>query len=277
MTTAQSRSHGIRFDFLRMRPGDHIGWVFTGASEFAALATPFLAEGGALGERLVFVAENPDPADVARLAHLVDRDALQVTSIAEIYGSDGIVDPAGQRACFAAVLAEALAAGFTGLRVAADNTSLVIDEERLRAWTSWEVVADRFAAANPVTGLCAFDQERVDTSRLRQLATLHPLSSASSPVPQFRLFSDAEALRVEGELDSVAVTQLWLALEDLPPQTRVLIDLGPATVLSGGGLTGLGQLCNSGVDVIIRGDRTAIGELTESAGVLAGRLTFEET
>jgi MEDS: MEthanogen/methylotroph, DcmR Sensory domain len=276
MATAQSRSHGIRFDLLRMRPSDHIGWVFTGASEFAALATPFLAEGGALGERLVFIAENPDPADVAGLAHMVDRGALQVTSIAEIYGSDGIVDPARQCACFAAALAEALAAGFTGLRVAADNTSLVIDEERLRAWTSWEVVADRFAAENPVTGLCAFDQERVDTGRLRQLATLHPLSSASSPVPRFRLFSDAEALCVEGQLDSVAVTELWLALENLPPQTRVLIDLEPATVLSGGVLTGLGQFRNSGVDVIIRGDRAAIGNLTRSAGALADRLTFEE-
>ena len=276
MATAPSRSRGIRFETVRIRPRDHISWVFTGASEFAALAAPFLAEGGALGERLLYLPENPDPADVARLAHAVDRDALQVASIPEVYGATRIVDPAGQRACFDGLLTEALAAGFSGLRVAADNTLLVADEERRRAWTSWEVVADRFISDNQITALCAFDQNRVDTGALRQLATLHPLSSASSPVPQFRLFSHAAALRAEGQLDSGAVTQLWLALDDLPPGTGVVIDLAKATGLSRSVLAGLGQLGDSGVLVTIRGDRAAIGELTRSAGTLPGGLAFEE-
>lgn len=253
-----------------------MGWAISGAGEFPVLAAPFLAEGAALGQRLLYVAEDPDPADVARLDDVVDHGALQVMSTAEVYGDEGIVDPARQRETFERLLTEALAAGFAGLRLASDNTPLVIDEERLRAWTNWEVVADRFMAEHQVTGLCAFDQDRVDIGRLRQLATLHPLSSASSPVPQFRLFSEAGALRAEGQLDSVAVTQLWLALDNLPSETGVVIDLASATVLSRGVLTGLGQLCDSGVDVTIRGDRAAIGELTRSAEVLADRLVFEE-
>ena len=32
------RERGVRFEFLRMRPRDHMGWVYAGASEFAALA-----------------------------------------------------------------------------------------------------------------------------------------------------------------------------------------------------------------------------------------------
>ena len=189
-----------------------MAWVFTGASEFSALAAPFLAEGAALGERLIYVAEDPDPADVAGLVNVADPGALQVASISEVYGSEGIVDPAGQLATFAAALAQALADGCTGIRVAADNTRLVADEEGLQAWVRWEIVADRFIAENQFTGLCAFNQESVDINRLRHLATLHPLSSASSPVPQFRLFSDAGMLCVEGQVDSFAVTQLWLAL-----------------------------------------------------------------
>lgn len=247
-----------------------------GAAEFPVLAAPFLAEGAALGEFLMYVAEDPDPADVSRLDDLLDPDTLLVMSSAEVYGSTCIADPARQRETYAGVLAEALAAGFTGIRVAADCTQLVSDEERLRAWTRWEVVADRFIAENQVTALCAFDREIVDVSRLRHLATLHPLSSASSPVPQFRIFSDAGALRIEGQLDSVAVTQLWLALDNLPRATGVVIDLDSATVLSRGVLAGLGQLGSSGVDVTIRGDRDAIGELTRLAGVLAGRVVFEE-
>lgn len=102
-------------------------------------------------------------------------------------------------------------------------------------------VADRFMSENHVTGLCAFDQERVDVDRLRHLATLHPLSSVTSPVPQFRLFADSGQLCVEGEIDSFAVSQLWLALDALPPKTGVLVDLATATLRSQEVLAALGR------------------------------------
>jgi hypothetical protein len=50
------RDHGMRFECLRLRPHDHMGWAFAGSAGFAALARPFLAEGAALGERLMYVA-----------------------------------------------------------------------------------------------------------------------------------------------------------------------------------------------------------------------------
>jgi ABC-type transporter Mla MlaB component len=252
-----------------------MGWVFSGPSEFAALAAPFLAEGAALGERLMYVPGELDPADLAGLMSVVGPDALQMTSIAEVYGQTGIVDPRGQRATFEAALADALAAGYTGLRVAADNTSLVTDDERLAAWIRWEVMGDRFLSDSQVTGLCGFDQQKVDVSRLRHLATLHPLSSASSPVPQFRLFSDAGTLRIEGQVDSFAVTQLWQALENLPPKTGILVDLESATLMSRGVMAGISQLCDSGTDVTIRGAREAIDELRPSFSPLADRLVLQ--
>lgn len=253
-----------------------MAWVFAGTREFAALAAPFLSEGAALGERVMYVAENPDPADMAGLAATAGQGALQVASIADVYGTARIVDPQAQRATFAAALADALAAGYTGIRVAADNTTLVTDEERLKAWLRWEIVADRFIAENPMTGLCAFDQDVVDIDRLRHLATVHPLSSASSPVPPFRLFSDAGALCVEGRLDSFAVTQLWPALDSLPPETGVLVDLASATLMGRDVLADLGQLCDSGVDVTIRGGRAAIGELRSALAGPSDRLVLQE-
>ena len=77
------RGHGTRFECLRLRRHDHIGWVFAGSSGFAAVAGPFLAEGAALGERLMYVAADPGPSAVAMLADVVGPDALQVASIAE--------------------------------------------------------------------------------------------------------------------------------------------------------------------------------------------------
>lgn len=273
---AGGRDRGIRFEFLRMRPHDHMCWVINGSREFAALAVPFLAEGAALGERLMYVAENPDPADMMPLAASSDAHALQIASIAEVYGTGRIVDPTAQLATYAAALADALAHGYTGLRVAAENTSLVGDDDQLKAWMRWEIIADRFVAENPVTGLCAFNKEKVDAGWLRHLATLHPLSSASSPVPQFRLYSEAGVLRIEGQVDSSAVTQLWLALENLPPETHVVVDLATATLMSRAVLVGLRQLCDSGVNVTIRGQRVALGELRMSLAQHSDRLVLEE-
>ena len=182
-------------------------------------------------------------------------------------------DPS-QRATFAAALADARAEGFSGIRVAADNTPLVTDEVRLAAWIRWEIAADRFMSENPVTGLCAFDQEQVDVDRLRHLATLHPLSSAASPVPQFRLFADSGQLCVEGEIDSLAVSQLRLALDALPPKTGVLIDLATATLRSNA-VADLGRLCDTGVPVTIRGDQGALGKLKAPGLLASGRVLLQ--
>lgn len=269
------RDHGTRFECLRLRPHDHMGWVFAGSGGFAALAGPFLAEGAALGERLMYVAADPGPAAVTGLAEVAGPHALQVASIAEVYGASGVVDAPSQRATFAGVLADALADGYSGIRVAADNTPLVSDEDRLAAWIQWEVVADHFMSENHVTGLCAFDREKVDVDRLRHLVTLHPLSSAASPVPQCRLFADSGQLCVEGELDSFAISQLWMALDALPPKTAVLVDLATATLRGRAVLAGLGQLHDAGVPVTIRGDQAALGELRAAGLLTSGRAILQ--
>ena len=214
------------------------------------------------------MAADPDPAAVAGLG---GPESLQVASIAEVYGPSGIVDAPAQRATFAAALAGALAEGYRGIRVAAGNTPLVTDEARLAAWVGWEVVADRFMAGHQVTGLCAFDREKVDVDRLRHLATLHPLSSADSPVPQFRIFTDAGDLCAEGEIDSLAISQLRLALDQLPPGTGVLIDLAAATLRGRSALADLRYLSGDGVTVTVQGEPAAIGLLRPRAGSLVLR------
>ena len=255
------RNRGMRLECLRLRPHDHVGWVFSGQAEFDALAEPFLAEGAARGERLMYIAADPGPAAVAGLRNALGADAVRVTSIAEVYGASGIVDAAAQRATFAAALADARANGYSGIRVAADNTPMVTDDQRMAAWVRWEITADRFMSENPVTGLCAFNGDKVDVNRLRHLATLHPLSPADRPEPQFRVFTGDGNLCVEGLIDSFAVTQLPVYLDVLPPKTGVLIDLAAATLASRAVLTRLGNLAGTRVTVTIRGDAAALDHL----------------
>jgi hypothetical protein len=232
---------------------------------FEQVAGPFLAEGAARGELLMYVAEAPRPATAARLRDRYGSRVIRVARIAEVYGESGIIDADAQLGMFAAVLADALAAGFSGLRIAADNTPLVTDERRLAAWIRWEHVADRFMADNPATALCAFDGHRVDVNSMRHLATLHPLSSAADAQPRFRMYSDGGSLCLEGDVDSFAVAELPRALEALPPGTGVLVDLSDATLTSRAPLAGLRpglrRLAGDGVPVTVRGDRRLLETL----------------
>lgn len=131
----------------------------------------FFAEGAARDERLMLVVD--DPVREHWPTQLLERGALLLVSVGETYGSDRIVDPVDQRRVFASCLDEARAEGFSGLRVAADNTSLVGTPERLRSWLAWEAVADRFLAENPVTGLCAFDRRRLERDTIDEVIGVH--------------------------------------------------------------------------------------------------------
>lgn len=155
-------------------PEGHSGWFFAGAEAFEGRVAGFLADGIARGERAVLVADEPG-AD-RWPPTLLDRGDLVVASTAEIYGPDLVVEAGAQRAAFAGMLAGSLAVGYRGLRVAADNTSLVAGPERLAAWLAWEAVADQFMVANPVTGMCAFDVRRIDAQARRLLAGVHERS-----------------------------------------------------------------------------------------------------
>jgi len=241
------RSNGTRVELVWMRPHDHIGWVFSGPDEFADVARDFLNEGLELGEYLLFVAGNPAEDAYTWLARSFAPTELQVASIADVYGASGIVDARGQRATFADTLKQALADGYTGIRVAADNTALVQTAERLKAWMHWELVADRFMSENRVTGLCGFDRTAVNVDTLRHLVTLHPLSSAAQPLPQFRLFVNTDGLCLEGDIDDLAIGHLHRALDILPKGTPAVVDVARARARDGAVRTELQQLAAAGV------------------------------
>jgi hypothetical protein len=203
----------------------------------------------------MFVAENPEDEAFVEVTDGLDPADLQVASISEVYGASGVVDAQGQRATFAGTMADALAEGYSGIRVAADNSTLVTTPGRIDAWIRWELVADRFMAENHVTGPCAFNRDRVDIDLLRHLSTLHPSSSAEFPIPSSGSSWTRTGACIEGEVDAFAVEHLWLALEALPRGTHVIVDHTQATLRGDGVRADLRRLSESGVHVSLRGTR----------------------
>ena len=104
---------------------------------------------------------------------LLESGRLLIASVADLYGPTRRVDAAAQLATFRSVLQAAVADGYSGIRVAADNTSAVIGPERRSAWIEWERTADEFMSENPVTNMCGFDRARLAASDLAGVVQVH--------------------------------------------------------------------------------------------------------
>ncbi|WP_460990695.1 MEDS domain-containing protein [Sinomonas soli] len=159
-------------------PLGHFLWAYAGRPEFEGRAASFLAEGQARGERQVVITDDPRrslwPQDLLRSGDLV------VLGTDEAYGPTRIVDPVSLGATLEALLADALRLGYTGLRIAGDNTRLVEGPDRLAAWLAWEGQVDVLMQSTLITGLCAFDLSRIEPGALRALLASHSVVMRSS-------------------------------------------------------------------------------------------------
>lgn len=200
------RSVGV-LDTPSVRPGAHVCWCFDDEEDFRAAATAFLAEGRRLGERLVYVADAAEEELARQLAGLGDVDALihngalLVEPTRRLYQGDDAFDPGAQRRTYEQLVAAALSDGYTGLRVAADATALVTDEEARRRFVAYEITVDRVMAEHPMTAMCAYHRPTLGTA-VGDLLAVHPLRNHDADVdPGFHSFYDGGALHMAGEVD----------------------------------------------------------------------------
>jgi len=170
---------------------DHAAWAFDGRSQLRAAIADFMSDGLAAGQRVVYV--GPDDAGLTRLRGFDDaltRDQARLTLIETIFPPGSVVDPDAQVAAYRVATQEALADGFTGLRVAADSASLVVTEEQRRAWVRYEYLIDRFMARHPMTGLCCFNQSVLGSDHLAEIECVHPVVNRADS--QFRIYASPD-------------------------------------------------------------------------------------
>lgn len=155
--------------------------------------------------RVCYVA---DGGPAALWDHLEDLDAstqaaVQVQSIDKRYPPGTVIESARLVQAYAAATEEALAAGFLGLRVAGEMTSLVRTPEQLDAFARYEHLVDRYMINEPLSGLCGFNKAELGEQTVAQLACMHPtVNEGATP---FRLSASTyAAASLSGELDATS-------------------------------------------------------------------------
>jgi anti-anti-sigma regulatory factor len=157
---------------------------------------------------------------------MLDKGRLEVLATDSVYSSGTSFSASVQLEAFQAILDKALAEGYRGLRVVADNTSLASgSEEDYDRWIAWEEVADHFQATAPVTGFCYFYQPAMDTDRQVILSAVHPVRSATAPEPPFTFTATNSARTVTGNLDSFSSSYFRRVIAAAPDDQPLVVDL----------------------------------------------------
>jgi hypothetical protein len=187
--------------------GDHVCWVVDGEETKRGAVVAFLRDGLERGERLIYVAPRPldDLLGLGDVDRMLADGRLRVESLTDLFAGLGTgrhVDPVTQVDRLRELTHEALVDGYAGLRLATDGTPLVTDVAQRRAFMTYEVLADRYIAAAPLSALCTYD-DRVLGLGASELASVHRHRHTTRPVsdPRFGVHLSGPRVFVVGEVD----------------------------------------------------------------------------
>ncbi|MFI5495003.1 MEDS domain-containing protein [Actinoplanes sp. NPDC051859] len=242
-------------DSPRQRAGEHVCVAYDEPAAFDSAAREFLAAGIAAGEQLWYIAPTPAPRGWDFAPELV--------RLGDHYPEGAVIDPAAGVAAYAAATERAIAAGYRGLRIAAEATNLVRTPHQLAAFTRYEHLVDRYMRDAPFSALCGYNRGELGGAAVAELACLHPISDAP-----FRLFAvpgDVDA-GLAGELDWSCRDLFDQALDraDLRPEGKeLIIDARQLTFIDHNSLADLDAYARRrGVTAVLRTRRSVPARLT---------------
>lgn len=248
---------GVEAEMLDVN--DHVGCWRDGRRALYGLAARVFSTGARLGDKMVFIAENPDPDDLEGLAdldRLVSRGDLELHRVDDIYGATHDFDPQSQLSTFEEMLSAARKAGYRSLRIVADNTLLATgSEDEFSRWLVWEHLTDRFHSASMATGLCFFDSNLVNDPRRKMvLAALHPMWDGV-PEPPFGLYWEGGVLWLTGEVDFFSAEAFRRVLSAAPGDHDLTVDLSHTAYADHRMLLALAATAAPGRPIHVRGAR----------------------
>lgn len=247
------------------------------------MVASFLADGLRCGHQVRYIGSGSVEELTRQLTGLAgveeasSRGALQVVSLDEMYRFDAVVDPARQVEAYAEATSQALAEGYTGLRVAAEVTPLVRTAAQLDAFARYEHLVDHYIADYPFSALCAYNRAELGDAAITQLACMHP--AANSGATMFRLHpGDRRTLTLGGEVDFTVEEAFTLALRRVhtghPDTNTILIDASRLTFIDHRGLLALDAFGRErGARIRLIGSRTGTtARVAELLGLSALRV-----
>lgn len=212
------RRHGCIDSGSGLGADGHACWGFEQPEEFVAATLEFFSDGLRSNRRLAYLSGEPVAEQRERLSPLgdvgttVDRGALHLLELKDLYKLGEPVDPIAQVSLFKAATEAAQADGYSGLCLATQSTEMVREPRTWEAHLRLESRADQLASAVGMSALCGYQRGALPESVLGDLAAIHPTANAVAEAAPFHLFGEAGRLVLGGEIDRFSTPALIRAL-----------------------------------------------------------------
>ena len=204
-------------------PHDHLCLIYSSLEEQLEAIVPFVRLGLSAGERCIYVADDNEADTVLRALDVagvdtrreVERGALSVITKRGSYLRDGWFDPDAMIAFLAETTAQALADGFSALRVAGEMTWVLAGEPGSERLFEYEAKLDRFFPSHEASAICQYNRERFSPGTLVDVVRTHPVVVTGHTVclnrhfvhPDVLLHPDAPEREADGLLDALVRTE----------------------------------------------------------------------
>lgn len=212
------RAHGCIDSAGGLGAQGHACWGFERSEEFVDVTLEFFTDGLRSNRRLVYLSGEPVAEQRERLDPLgdvggmIDRGALHLLELKDLYRLGEPVDPVAQVALFTTAAEAARADGFSGLSLATQSTDMVAEPCTWEAHLRMESRADQVAASAGMSALCGYQRDVLPESVLGDLAAIHPTANAIAESAPFHLFGEGGKLVLSGEIDRFSTPALIRAL-----------------------------------------------------------------
>ena len=240
---------------VALKQHDHACWSYRTDQERTDVLASFYAAGLAAHERLFYFASDGSEATALQgltdaghdVAALMAAGDIVVAEVESAYFPHSTFDARANLEGFRTLAQQAIADGFMGIRVAAENAT-VLNHPLIRdSWFEYELQVDALVSAEPIIGLCAFDRRQCDAETLALLDAVHLLQvdpTGSAPHSGFHLHTaEEDVLVLTGDIDRFAVDSLQRLLSSpVRKRHKITLDLRGLSFLDTAGMRALEEL-----------------------------------
>lgn len=203
-----------------LKPGEHLCFFFGSDAEHQAVMAPFLAQGLAAGEKVIYLSDRSAPRVILgylkkqgiKVGHYLHRGQLQIIDASAFYLSGGLFDPEAMIMRLKQETEQSLAEGYPALRVTGEMTWATrgyLGSERL---TEYEARLNEFIPGSRCLAICQYDRRQFDPILLMDVLATHPKVIIGAEVmdnlyylPPGEFFSpQAKAAKLAHFLDNLA-------------------------------------------------------------------------
>lgn len=191
--------------------GDHVCWAYDDPDTFVRAVPRYVAAGLARHQRVVcYLSDTMLDAvrtrvvgEVSGASDAIASGALTFSRALDAYIHSRPFEPDERIEGYSQMADEAIADGYSALRILGEATEIVEDPSASDRWPAYELRADLLTWRKPVIGVCAYDTRRCGARSLSMLEAVHGLSLGEfARAPIFHLGGGSEGeLTISGEID----------------------------------------------------------------------------